>query len=204
MANKYEIPFGVNAQDFFDGLNQIEKGVDKLQSSVNEATNDMEKGFNEAGTAADKLGSKLEQDAKKAALLKDEARSLGKEIGAALNGKNLGADFEKRMEKFNTMLNQFSNNSKKPIKFNLDASKLEYFENLLKSGVSELEVLTQATAAAGQQLANMDPNTEEFAKLAQQISITEAFLEEYTKAMAAGEDEQKEFAKKDVRHFIII
>lgn len=191
MANEYLIPFGVDASKFFDGLNSIDKGTDATAANVEEATKQMQKGFNDAATAGDKLGSTMSVDAEKAAALRDQAKTLGKELGDALNGKNVTGDFEKRLQKFNDLLVKFSNNAVKPIKFNIDTAKLEQFEKMLAEGGNELQVLNQVITVTKQQLSTLNPDSEEFAELNAQLQIAESFLGGLGDAAAGAEVKQK-------------
>jgi len=191
MANEYLIPFGVDATTFFEGLNAIDKGVDQLNADVTDATKTMQKGFNDAAAAGEKLGTTMQVDAEQAAALRDQAKSLGKELGDALSGKGVTGDYEKKVQKFSDMLAKFSANANKPIKFNLDTAKLEEFEKLLASGVDELEVLNGVVEATKQTLATLDSNSEEFAALNAQLQIAEGFLEGLGEAASGAEVKQK-------------
>jgi hypothetical protein len=176
-ANNYEIPFGLNASQFFDGLTEIDKGVDKTAANVEEAGKQMQKSFNDAATAGDKLADQMAVDAEQAAKLRDQAKTLGKELGDALSGKGVSGDFEKKLNTFNDLLGKFSNNANKGIKFNIDTAKLEQFEKLLADGANELEVLNAVIAVTKEQLATMDPNGQEWQDLNAQLQIAEGFLE---------------------------
>jgi hypothetical protein len=176
-ASNYEIPFGLNATQFFEGLTNIDKGIDKTVANVEEAGKQMQKSFNDAATAGDKLADQMAVDAEQAAKLRDQAKSLGKELGDALSGKGVTSDYEKKLQTFNDLLTKFSTNASKGIKFNIDTAKLEQFEKLLQDGANELDVLNQVIAVTKEQLATMDPNTEEFQALNSQLQIAEGFLE---------------------------
>lgn len=176
MAEKYEIPFGADARSFFDTLNLMDGAVDELGDSVDETNKSMQKGFDSSAAAGDRLAKQLEEDAKKVVVLKDQAKALGKEIGEALSGKNVGNDLEKKVQKFNDLLGKFSTNANKPIKFNIDSAKLEQFEKALANGADELQVFAQVIDVVKQELATMDPNTQEFKDLNAQLEISESFL----------------------------
>lgn len=177
MANNYEIPFGINATKFFENLNQIDAGVDETTANVLDATKSMQKGFTDAAAAGEKLGNTLNVDAEKAAQLRDQARTLGKELGEALSGKGVTGDYEKKLIKFNDLLAKFSTNANRPIKFNIDTAKLAEFEKLISEGADELQVLGQVIEFTKQKLATLDPNSEEFQELNAQLQIAEGFLQ---------------------------
>jgi hypothetical protein len=179
MANQddYLIPFGVDAKQFFADMNAIDQGFDNTAANVVDATKGMQKAFNDASNAGEKLGNTLTVDAEKAAALRDQAKTLGKELGAALSGKGVSGEFEKKVIKFNELLTKFSTNANRPIKFNIDTAKLEQFEKMLMEGADELKVLNQVLEHTKQQLATMDPNSQEFQALNAQLQIAEGFLE---------------------------
>lgn len=177
MADNYEIPFGVNASDFFNEMNKINQEIDKTQKNVDEAGKGMQDSFNDAANAGDKLGKELGDISKKSAELRSEAKSLGKELGEAMNGKQLSGDFEARLSKFGDMLGKFSKDASRPIKFNIDDAKLKEFEDQLANGANELKVLDEVIKYTQQLLSTMDPNTDEFKALNAQLQIAEGFME---------------------------
>lgn len=190
--NDYVIPFGIDSAPFFKELNNIDGGIDKTAANVVEATKTMQKGFTDAASAGEKLNTQLSVDAEKAAQLRDAAKSLGKELGAALSGKNAtGGDFEKKVQKFSDMLAKFSANANRPIKFNIDAAKLEQFEQALAGGADELKVLNLVLEEAQKQLAALDPNSQEWQALNAQIEIASGFLEGLGEAAGGAETKQK-------------
>lgn len=190
--NDYLIPFGLDTAPFKKGIAEIDAGTDEMTANVLESTKAMQKGFTDAAGAGEKLGSTLAVDAEKAAQLRDAAKTLGKELGEALSGKNAtGADFEKKVQKFSDMLAKFSANANKPIKFNIDAAKLEQFEKALADGANELEVLNEVLAEAQKQLESLDPNSQEWQALNAQIEIATGFLEGVGQAAGGAETKHK-------------
>jgi hypothetical protein len=175
--NDYLIPFGIDSAPFKKGIAEIDAGTDAMTANVLDSTKAMQKGFNDAAGAGEKLGSTLSIDAEKAAALRETAKTLGKELGSALSGKNTGNDFEKKIQKFSDMLAKFSANANRPIKFNIDSAKLETFEKALAEGADELQVLNGVLEATKVALSELDPNSEEWQALNSQIQIAEGFLE---------------------------
>lgn len=190
-SNDYLIPFGIDTAPFKKGVQEIDAGTDQLTTNVLDATKTMQKGFTDAAAASDTLGKTLTVDAEKAAQLRETAKTLGKELGAALSGKNTGTDFEKKIKTFSDMLAKFSANANKPIKFNIDASKLEQFEKALAEGADELQVLQGVLEATKVALSELDPNTDEWKALNAQIQIAEGFLEGLGQAAGGAEAKHK-------------
>jgi hypothetical protein len=190
-SNDYLIPFGIDTAPFKKGVQEIDAGTDQLTTNVLDATKTMQKGFTDAAAASDTLGKTLTVDAEKAAQLRETAKTLGKELGAALSGKNAGTDFEKKIKTFSDMLAKFSANANKPIKFNIDASKLEQFEKALAEGADELQVLQGVLEATKVALSELDPNTDEWKALNAQIQIAEGFLEGLGQAAGGAEAKHK-------------
>lgn len=190
-SNDYLIPFGINTAPFKKGVAEIDAGTDEMTANVMESTKAMQKGFNDAAAASENLGKNLSIDAEKAAQLRETAKTLGKELGAALSGKNTGTDFEKKVQKFSDMLAKFSANANRPIKFNIDAAKLETFEKALADGADELKVLNLVLEEAQQQLAQLDPNSQEWQALNAQIEIANGFFEGLGQAAGGAEAKHK-------------
>ncbi|HEX7654163.1 MAG TPA: hypothetical protein VF607_11700, partial [Verrucomicrobiae bacterium] len=189
--NDYLIPFGIDTAPFKKGIAEIDAGTDTMTANVLDSTKAMQKGFNDAAGAGEKLGSTLTVDAEKAAQLRETAKTLGKELGNALSGKNTGTDFEKKVQKFSDMLAKFSANANRPIKFNIDAAKLEQFEKALAEGADELQVLNGVLEATKVALSELDPNSQEWQALNAQIQIAEGFLEGIGQAAGGAETKHK-------------
>ncbi len=179
MAGKddYLIPFGIDSVPFLNAIKNIDAGTDQLVDNVNQATKSMQKGFTDAATAGEKLSSTLVVDGEKAAQLRETAKTLGKELAQALSGKGVSSDYEKKLKTFSDMLAKFSANANKPIKFNIDAAKLEHFEKLLADGADELEVLNGVLEATRVALSELDPQSDEWKALNSQLQIAEGFME---------------------------
>jgi hypothetical protein len=178
MADNYLIPFGIDGTEFFKTMNEIDKGTEKMADIVTQATDEMQAGFDSATAAADGLGKKITLDTEKAAKLRDQAKTMGSELGAALSGKGVTGDYEKKLDKFADALAKLSGNASKPIKFNIDTAKLEAFEKALEEGADDVKILTQVVELAKEALKELDPNTEEWQALNGQIQIADAFLKE--------------------------
>lgn len=177
-SDAYLIPFGIDATPYFKGLKEMAAGSDKMTETALEGTKEMSKGFKQAADAGEKLIKVVDADTKGLTKLKETARQVGKEVGEALSGKNVGADFEARMKRFTDIITKFSSATGKGLKFDIDTAKLEHFEQLLASGVNELEILQGVVGATKEALAGMDPNSEEFAQLSEQVELADGFLKE--------------------------
>lgn len=178
MADNYVIPFGIDGTEFFKTMNEIDKGTEKMADTVTQATDEMQAGFDGAAAAADGLGKKIKVDADQAAKLRDQAKGLGSELGAALSGKGVTADYEKKLDKFADALAKLSGQASKPIKFNIDAAKLEAFEKALEDGADDVKILTQVVELAKDALKDLAPDSEEWKALNAQIEIADQFLED--------------------------
>jgi hypothetical protein len=176
-ANDYLIPFGIDGKAFFEELTNIDAGLVETAENANQASKAMQKGFTDAAAAGEKLGTTIQTTTQKTAEMREQAKALGKDIGEALSGKTVGNNLEQKVKTFSDLLAKFSANANRPIKFNIDTAKLEQFERAIESGANELQILNQVIAEAKQQLATLQPNTQEFQALNAQIEIAEGFLE---------------------------
>lgn len=174
-SNAYIIPFGLDGTKFFEGLNNIDKGTDATAANVQDAGRAMQKSFNDAGAAGEKLGDTIKKDGEKLNQLKEQARSLGRDLGAALSGKSSSGDFEKKLANFQALMQKASGSSK-GLNFNIDTAKLEYFEKLIEEGANDLQILNQVIDFSRQKLSTLDPDSEEFKELNQQLQIADEFL----------------------------
>jgi hypothetical protein len=171
----YVIPFGVDPRRFFEGLNKMDEGVDTLAANITQTGKEMQKAFDGAASSGDVLGKRLDLDAQKALGLRDQAKAMGKEIGGALSGKDVGAGLEERLSKVRKLM-EGSGGTAPKLAFNIDDAQLEQFEQRLISGENELKVLADVADFARAKLATLDPNSQEFQELAQQVSVADEFL----------------------------
>lgn len=181
MANDFLIPFGVDSTKFFQGLNEIDGGLDDLTVNVTESGKLMQKAFEGAAQNSDKFNKSLANGTKewpKWVAIGNEAKGLGKTLADALGGKNIGGDLEKKLNSFTGLMQKFTNQAGKKVSFNIDASKLAEFEKILENGISDIKELNPVLDFAKQKLKELDPNSEEFAALSQQIEIADTFLKE--------------------------
>jgi hypothetical protein len=219
----YLIPFGVDASPFLEGIRKMDQGTDSLAASVIETTKGMQKGFADAAGSADVLGKKLDVDTQKAVGLRDQAKAMGKEIGTALSGNNVGTGLEKNIDKFKKLMTDAAKGGVK-IGFDINTQKLEDFERMLGESGNEIKTLAQVVDFARAKLAGLDPNSQEWEDLAHEISTAEQFLgvfgeaadqvggkqkslkaqlravkEELAQMEMAGEDTTAEFLQMSVR-----
>lgn len=180
-SNEYTVPFGIDPRKFFEGLNAMENGTEKTAAAVKTANQEMQKGFDTAASAGENLGKKLDTDAQKAQQLRDTARAMGKDVGDALSGKNVGQGLEDRIKK----IQQTATATKSvPLGFDFDESKLQHLNDLIESGADEFKVLAQVVDFAKEKLATLDPNTAEWQQLNEQIQQADGLLQ----AFGHGED----------------
>lgn len=183
-GNEYLVPFGIDPRKFFEGLNAMDEGTDKMATSVKTATQDMQKGFDTAASAGENLGKKLDIDAQKAAGLRDQAKTMGKDIGAALDGKNVGQGLEDRVDKIKKLMTGAGGKNVK-LAFDFDEAKLKHLNDLIASGADEFKILGSVVDFAREKLATLDPKSGEWAELNEQIKTSENFL----KAFGGAADE---------------
>lgn len=191
MANNYTIPFGIDAKDFFSELDQIEKGVGDMNGKVSQANESMQKGFDNTTKSAKKLDDGLKLTADKAALLSAEARELGTELRKAMDGKGVSPELENKLKNFTSLMTKFTANTSKKLKFDVDTAKLETFNRMLEEGADDLQVLNQVIGFSKEQLAQLDPNSEEWAELNAQINIAEEFMKGLNTETEKTEGKQK-------------
>lgn len=194
----YLIPFGVDSKPFMDELNNMDAGADRLVASVNEGAKAVEKTFKDAAGAGDQLNKTLVVNAEKAINLRNQAKTLGKELGDALNGKNVSADLSKKLDGFTISLGKFIDKASKNVKFNIDAAKLKEFETALTQTEGKMDALNTVINFMRSQLDQLDPNSDEFAALAQQVEIADQFLTGLSETTTQVNEKNKTF-KQELR-----
>lgn len=177
-SNEYLVPFGIDPRKFFEGLNAMDEGTDKLAANVKSANEGMQQGFNTAANAGEAFGKKLDISAQKAQELRDKARQVGKDIGDALSGKGVGQGLEERVNKIKQVLTGTTGKNVK-LAFDFDDAKLEHLNQLIGQGADEFKILGQVVDFAKEKLATLDPNSDEWAILNEQVGQAEGLLKAF-------------------------
>src|ERR1044072_3403586 len=172
----YLIPFGIEPSKFFEGLNAMDEGTDKLAAAVTDTNKKVQESFDKAAGAGNALGKTLDRNAEKAKGLRDQAKGLGKDLNDALNGNNIGKGFEEKVQKFRKLLDDTLVKKGVKIKFDIDAAKLGEFERQIVEAANEAKTLIQVVDAAKVKLGAMDPTSPEWAELSAQIETADEFL----------------------------
>lgn len=192
MANSstnYTIPLGIDTKGLFSDIQEISKGVDILEAEVTGASKAMQDGFAKTVAAGEKVQATFKDTVESARLLKDAAKTMGKELGEALGSK----DFETRVKKFQELIGKVKG-SKINMDIQFNEATIRELQKGLKGASAEIEHFKTLVAAAKVQLASLDPDTDEFRTLAEQIAITEGFMEGLGEAT-----EQVEFKSKSLK-----
>lgn len=173
--NEYLVPFGIDPRKFFEGLAAMEDGGEKLADNMVLANKEIAKSFEIASTAGEVLGKRMDEDAKKFVVLKDQAKGFGKELGGALNQPAAGKAFEDRINKVKKLMEETSKKGIKiPIDFN--EAKLQKLEQMISAGADEFKILAATVDFAKEKLATLDAGSTEFAELSAQVNTAEEFL----------------------------
>lgn len=191
MQEDYKIPFGINFADLFKGFKQIDEQLLQTEKISEETGKAMKGDFEKVSKAADELKLKLKGDAEAAQLLRQTARDLGKDLSAAFSVKGKGREIEELVSKFQTELVKVGKNSK----FNLDVvfnkATIQELANSVGKSSEEFKVLNQVVQNAKTQLATLDPKTEEFVNLNQQIQLASGLLDGFGEAEKIAETGSK-------------
>lgn len=176
MADKYLIPFGIDGTETFKTFEEIGKSSEKLGDKVDDTLKDMQKSMIDASDAGEKLNKTLQNDAKSLALLKDQARQAGEAIKNSISGKVVDGSLEQKVKALRDTLAQLQKNNAK-LGINVDEASFNDFNKKLAAAGDDIKQLALVADFAKEKLANMAPDSAEFAGLSQQVAIAEGFIE---------------------------
>lgn len=173
--NEYVLPFGIDTKGIFNNLEKIEQGVDNMTANVVSSVKEVSAAFDASSKGADTLVTKFAKGGEAAKKMRADAVDLGKSIQEALSGGKTG-DLEARVKKFNDLLKQSSAKGV-DIKFNIDDKKLGLLQTKINEAGQEMETFNRIIAAGKDLLGSLNPDTQAFQSLNEQIQIAEGFLE---------------------------
>lgn len=186
--NDYVIPIGIDPQEFNAGISAIENRLESLATGTEQANRDMQASFNSSVAASDRLNQSLAGDTAATAALRNEARTLGQTLGAALNAPAGNNDLEKRLARFQELMTKLQASGNKPINIAIDTARLEALGAALEAGADDLQVLGDLAKIVREQLSTMVPDDAGFQELSQQVQVIEQFMAGLNDA--AGDTEQ--------------
>lgn len=160
-----------------DGMTATTKEAVETNKAIQSA-------FNQSATAVDNLGNSFDGDTEKLIKLRDQAKTLGSELGKAMSGNNVGNDLQKKIAGFSDLFKDLQKAAK--VDLQLDAGKLAAIEKQLKASKNDFQALQVAVKAVKGELANMDQGSEAFKQLSQNVSVAETFLDELNASLKEG------------------
>lgn len=183
-GDNYTIPLGIDPRDFFKGLNDIDTGLDGLQLKAVQTNKDMQSSFNNTATAGEKLGTTLQNVQSKAAVLADQAKNMGKQLGDALSGKGFGDGLNSKIDAVRKKLASAAETAIF-VDVNFDNKKIDLLQTQIRAASSAAEEFNVILEFSKQQLAAMEPGSQSYTTLANRIQTAEEFIDRLNQAAAS-------------------
>jgi hypothetical protein len=183
MPDNYTVPFGIDSSKFFNDINQMDAGLDKLSAGAADAASNMQKAFNATAQSSDKLGASLDANTSAVQILRDQAAKAGADIANSLSGKGIDTAFSTRVAAIKKQLQTLATTT---IDLNVDFpdAKIQVLEEQIKAATSATEQFNTVIQFAKDQLATMTPGGQSFITLSTQIQTAEEFLQSLNTAIA--------------------
>jgi hypothetical protein len=172
----YIVPLGIDAAVLVGGITEGIDTLEKLGTSAAEASGAVNQAFKQGSAAADQFNASIKPAAASLTQLKEQGKTLGAELKAAMNGGTIGAGLTERVTKLKEQLKGLTSGNNK-IQLNFDAATLQRFETQIAGAKNEFQQLNTVVQFSKDALAKLDPNSAEFTALAQQVELASGFLE---------------------------
>jgi hypothetical protein len=175
-TGNYIVPLGVDASALVSGVSEGIQTLEALERTAGEASGTVNQSFRQSAAAAETLTQSLRPTAASLAQLRDQGKSLGTELAAAMNGNGVGAGLEEKLKRLKDQFKTLTTGNNR-IQMTFDDAQLTSFELKLSQASNEFEKLGTVIEFAKEKLNSLDPNSSEYGKLASQVELASGFLE---------------------------
>lgn len=201
-GNEYVLPIGADASSFAAELKQMKKDIGDLKGVSVQSTNAMTEGFNKAAGAQQTIISNTVA-ANKA--IKDQGQasqqlaSVYGTLATAAGKATNSAPIKKYADEFKKLADLASKATKLNVQF--DDADMVLFEGVLNRTQGELKGLTALIEVLKPKLAGLDPNSDEFLLLSEQVSVAEKVIAEFNGEIdnTAGKSKSLKAQLKDLK-----
>lgn len=182
------LPIGIDAENVINPLNETISTMERVENTAKETGKSLNDAFAQGGRAAENIEEKLKPITKDLEAIKVLGKQAGKELAEAFNSRNVDPSrLDKAVAGFKEKLNGLSGK----INVDIDDAKLKVFEKQLantKDGLGELQVALNFTKEV---MAGLDPNSEEFQALSENVTFVETALQSYAEEVESTTTKQK-------------
>lgn len=182
------LPIGIDAENVINPLNETISTMERVENTAKETGKSLNDAFAQGGRAAENIEEKLKPITKDLEAIKVLGKQAGKELAEAFNSRNVDPSrLDKAVAGFKEKLNGLSGK----INIEIDDAKLKVFEKQLantKDGLGELQVALNFTKEV---MSGLDPNSEEFQALAENVTFVETALQSYAEEVESTTTKQK-------------
>ena len=177
---------GIDASGIKNPMAETVDTLNKVENKAKETGKGITDAFNAAGNVAEKVDQKLKPLNKNLEALKNLGRQAGKELADAFKTGNVDL-LEKKVVEFQKKLSGI--NAK--VGIDIDDAALDQFEKQLQSADNAVGQLAASVDFAKTILNSLDPNSEEFQQLSQNIDVAEAAITEFSNQVNQNIKKQK-------------
>ena len=176
---------GIDSTNIKNPLSETIETLHKVEATAKETGKGVTDAFTQSGSSIDKVEQKLKPLTKDLEALKILGKQAGKELADAFKSGNVEL-LEKKVVEFQKKLSGMSTK----LDIEIDPTALGIFEKQLENTDNAVQQLAAGVDFAKTILNSLDPNSEEFAALSQNINIAEAALKEFENEVVKTTDKQ--------------
>jgi hypothetical protein len=186
---QYLVQLGIDATTLLSGVGASTEQLTLLSQTANQTRSGLQNAFNGGAAASQTLSEQLRVNQQQIVALTASGREFGTTLAQAIKSGNT-ADVAQRLNSLRTQLTEITRTSR-GAQISFDISQLSQVQEIVGGTTRGVEQLNQVLVTAREQLALLDPNSEEFTRMSQAIAVTEGALTGLTEALA--QDTQNAF-----------
>lgn len=172
----YIVPLGVDGKALVSGITEGIHTLERLETTATEASGVVNQSFKQGAAAAEQFTASLRPTAAALTQLREQGKTLGAELRAAMNGGTIGAGLTTRVTQLKEQLKGLTTGTNR-VQLSFDEATLKRFETQIAAAKNEFKQLGVVVEFTKAQLNTLNPDSAEYAELAKQVEIASGFLE---------------------------
>ncbi len=180
MANEYVLPIGSDASGLLNDLREVKSQIAQLQSTAKQLTGKMQTGFADVSEAQNKATQSVingNKAIKEQTGLAQQLAQVYDTLATSAAKANDTAPIKKYADEFKRLSDLAAKTTN--LKVNFDDSDILVFSTVLKQTGDQMKALSTLLDILKGKLKALDPNSNEFKLLSEQISAAEQVITEF-------------------------
>lgn len=179
-TQEYVVPIGADITGLNKGLDEAIDKLGKLSQKSSDAGADMDKSMGKGAKAVEEIEQKVKPAIDAFEKFRQQGAQTGKELANVFNLKGAGKEFNATLDGFKKRLDALT---KMKFVLNVDDSQVALLQKQLQNATNDIGDMTKAFDTARAIMERLDPNSEEYRILGENVNFAEAAFNEFTKGV---------------------